>query len=187
MCLDDISAENLSSTNTTVVWALGTWETVGGPAVGSIGHVKKGVLLLKTKPWLVDAMGLHELGTLVAIVELVGGSIWVPALSNHQDVWGTTEWIREDGNGAKIDIGVVAWSLASGAAVEVPLWKVVQRELTTLWDLGKSLSKRMTLVCAPIGDFFTQKWAWHTLDFDRTPPVESIQMYLHKVRMAIFV
>jgi hypothetical protein len=44
--LNDISAIDLAGTNTTVVWALRTGEAANGPAIGSIGRVKKGVLLL---------------------------------------------------------------------------------------------------------------------------------------------
>jgi hypothetical protein len=32
-------------------------------------------------------VGLHELGSLVAVVELVWGSIGVPALAEDEDVW----------------------------------------------------------------------------------------------------
>jgi hypothetical protein len=88
--LDDVSAENLASTNTTVVWALGTWETVDWPSIRPVAHVEEGVFLLKTEPWLVDLVGLHELSTLMAVVELVWGSIRVPALGEDQDVGGTT-------------------------------------------------------------------------------------------------
>ena len=45
VCLDDISTEDLSGTNTTVVWTLWAWETVGWPSVRSIGHIEKSVLL----------------------------------------------------------------------------------------------------------------------------------------------
>jgi hypothetical protein len=137
--LDDVSAENLASTNTTVVWALRTWETVDWPAIRLVAHIEEGVLLLETEPWLVDLVGLHELSTLMAVVELVWGSIGVPALSENQDVGGTTEWIGEDGNGTEVDIGVVAWGLASRAAVEVPLWEVIESEFTALGDLEESL------------------------------------------------
>ena len=141
--LNDVSAENLSSTNTTVVWALRTWETVYGPSIRSVGHVKKGVLLLKTEPWLVSLVGLHELGTLVAVVELVWCSVGVPALTDNQDVWVSSEWVGEDCNWSEVDIGVVARSLASGATVEVPLWEVVDGKLAALWDLGEGLRSKL--------------------------------------------
>jgi hypothetical protein len=90
-------------------------------------------------------VGLHELGALVAVVELVWGSIRVPALGDDQDVRGTTERIREDSNRSEVDIGVVPWSLASRATVEVPLWEVFNLELTIFWDLGESLPSKSSI------------------------------------------
>lgn len=139
--LDDISAVNLASTNTTVVWALGAWETICWPAIGSIGHVEKGVFLLKTEPWLMSLMGFHELGSLVAVVEFVWRSIGVPAFSNDQNIGALAEWVGEDSNGAEVDIGVVAWSLTGRAAVEVPLWEVIESEFTALWNTGEGLQR----------------------------------------------
>ena len=139
MSLDDISAVDLASTNTTVVWALGTGETVDRPAIRSIGHIEKSVLLLETEPWLVLLVGLHELSSLMAVVELVWSSIGVPALSNNQDVWVTTEGVGEDSNGSEVNIRVVAWCLASRATVEVPLWKILESEFAVLRDTGESL------------------------------------------------
>ena len=75
----------------------------------------------------------------MAVVELVWGSIGIPALGNDQDVGSTTEGVGEDGNGSEVDIRVVAWSLAGRATVKVPLGKVLNLELTILWDLGESL------------------------------------------------
>lgn len=137
--LYNISAVNLAGTNSTVVWTLGTWETIYGPAIGSIGHVKKSVLLLKTEPWFMLLVGLHELGSLVAVVELVWRSIGIPALTDNQNVWALTEWIGEDSNRSEVNIGVVAWSLASRASVEVPLWQVINGEFTAFGDLGEGL------------------------------------------------
>jgi hypothetical protein len=147
--LNDISAVNLASTDTTVVWALRTWETVDWPAIRLVAHIKKGVLLLETEPRLVGLVGLHELSTLVAVVELVWGSIGIPALGENQDVGGATEWVREDGNRSEVDIGVVAWGLASRAAVKIPLWEVIESEFTALWDLEESLpSTSMISMCS---------------------------------------
>lgn len=137
--LDNISAVDLASTNTTVVRALGSWETVDWPSIGPVCQVKEGILLLETEPWLVGLVGLHELGTLVAVVELVWSSIWVPALGDNQDVGSTTEWVGEDSNRPEVDIRIVAWGLASRAAVKVPLWKVLNLEDTVLGDFGESL------------------------------------------------
>lgn len=46
MGLDDVSAVDLASTNTTVVWALWTGETALWPTVWSVELIKKGVFLL---------------------------------------------------------------------------------------------------------------------------------------------
>jgi hypothetical protein len=102
--LDDISAEDLAGTDTAVVWTLWTWETIYWPAIWSVAHVKKGVLLLQTEPWVMGGMRLHELGGLVSVVELVWGSIGIPALSHDENIWGTTERIWEDGDGSDVDI-----------------------------------------------------------------------------------
>jgi hypothetical protein len=139
--LDDISAIDLSGTNTTVVWALGAWETILGPAIWFIGHIKKSVLLLETEPRLVLLMRLHQLGSLMTVVEFVRGSIGIPALGDHQDIWGTTEWIREDCNRSKVNVGVIARCLASGASVEVPLREILNGVEAALWDTGERLEE----------------------------------------------
>jgi hypothetical protein len=102
--LDDVTAVDLAGTHTAVVWALGTGETVDGPAIWSIRHIEESVFLLETEPWLVVLVRLHELGALVAVVELVGGSIGIPALGHDQDIGGATEGIGEDSAGAEVDI-----------------------------------------------------------------------------------
>ena len=112
MSLDDVTAVDLSGTNTAVVWALGTWETSLWPSVWVSKLVKESVLLLKTEPWLVGLVGLHELRTLMAVVELVWGSIRIPALGNNQNVGSTTERIGVDGDRSEVDIGVVTWGLS---------------------------------------------------------------------------
>lgn len=124
--INNVSAEDLSGTNTTVVWTLWTWETIYWPSVWAVSHVKKGVLLLKTKPWLVGSMCLHKLGSLMSVVELVWGSVIIPALGKNEDVWGAAHWVWVDANWADVDIGVVAWSLASGRTIKVPFWKVTK-------------------------------------------------------------
>lgn len=146
MGLDDISAEDLTGTNTTVVWALGTGETTNGPAIWSVVHVEQGVLLLETEPWLLVLVRLHELVGLVAVVVLVGGSIGIPAFTDDEDVGGFAERVREDGDRAEVDIRVVAWSLARRAAVEVPLWEILDLEFTAGRDLWESLARHEGLI-----------------------------------------
>jgi len=143
--LDDVSAVDLASADTAVVWALWTWVATNWPAIGLVKGVEEGVLLLKTEPWLVGLVGFHELGTLVAVVELVWGSIGIPALGNDQDVGSTTEGVGEDGNGSEVDIRVVTGSLASRATVKVPLGKVFNLEDAILGDLGESLKIHLSV------------------------------------------
>lgn len=177
--LNDISAVDLASTNATVVWSLWTWETSNGPAIRLVKHVEERVFLLQAEPWLVRLVGLHELSTLVAVVELVWGSIGVPALGDNQDVGSTTEWIGEDGNGAEVDIRVVTGSLASRATVEVPLGEIFRLEDTGFWDLGESLlCKSQSIFTQQVNSRVNGRGRLLTFDLDRVPPVESIQMYL---------
>jgi hypothetical protein len=177
--LDNVSAVDLASTNTTVVWALWAGITANWPAIRLVKGVKKGVFLLETEPWLVDLVGLHELGTLMTIVELVWGSIGIPALGNNQNVGSATEWVGEDGNGPKVNIRVVAGSLASRAAIEVPLGKVLNLEVPILWDLGEGLEKITSQYILKYRAASARgSGNLLTFDLERTPPVESIQMYL---------
>jgi hypothetical protein len=139
--LDDVTAEDLAGTNTAVVWALWSGETVDWPSVWSVGHIKKGVFLLKTEPWLVFLVGLHELSSLVAVVELVWGSVGVPALAENEDVWGAADWVMEDGNGSEVDIRVVARCLPSRRTVKVPFWERLEGDATRS-DLDNSLREK---------------------------------------------
>jgi hypothetical protein len=134
VCLDDVSAIDLAGTDTTVVWTLRTWETARGPAIWSVGHIEEGVFLLETEPRLMRLVCGHKLGTLGTVVELVWGSIWIPALGENEDVWRTPEWIGEDGDGSEVDIRVVTRSLTGGGAVKVPLWEVFEGEFAGFWD-----------------------------------------------------
>lgn len=61
----------------------------------------------------------------MAVVKFVGASIWVPGLAHDDDVGFQTERIRVDGNGANVDIGVVACCLTGRRAIKVPLRKLL--------------------------------------------------------------
>jgi len=78
--LNNVTAVDFASTNTTVVWPLRTGETSLWSSVWVSILVEEGIFLLKTKPWLLVLVGLHELSTIVSVVELVWGTIGVPAL-----------------------------------------------------------------------------------------------------------
>lgn len=102
--LDDISAVDLASPYTTVVWSLGPWETLLGPAIRSAVKTKEGVFLLETKPWLLLGIGLHETGAVMSVIELVGGAIVVPTLAEHENVIAATEGIGVDFNRSEVDV-----------------------------------------------------------------------------------
>jgi hypothetical protein len=59
-------------------------------------------------------MGLHQLGGLVASVELVGCAVGVVALAQDEDVVaaGRPEGVGEDCDGLEEDVGVVTGGLA---------------------------------------------------------------------------
>lgn len=152
MSLDDISAVDLAGTNTAVVWALWAGETTLWPAIGLVEEVKKGVFLLKTEPWLVRLVCLHQLRGLVAVVELVWGSIGIPALSDDEDVGSTTEWVGVESDGAEVDVRVVTRSLVGRTAVKVPFGKVLDLELAVLGDLGECLPSGLVFGVRGVGD-----------------------------------
>lgn len=137
--LDNITTKDLGGADTAVVGALGTGETVGGPSVGAIRQVEQGVLLLEAKPGLSRGMGLHEAGALVTIVVLVWRAIRVPTLAHDEDIGGAAQRIGEDGDGAQVDVRVVAGGLVRRGAVKVPLGEVVELKDATLGDLGEGL------------------------------------------------
>lgn len=110
--LDNISAEDLASAVTAVIGTLRRREAVPGPAIGPSVCVEKGVFLLKTEPELLLLVGLHEDGGIVTEVEGVGGSIGHPGLAHDEDVVAESPGIGVVGDGAEVDIGVVAGGLA---------------------------------------------------------------------------
>jgi hypothetical protein len=61
----------------------------------------------------------------VAVVELVWGSIGIPAFGEDENVGCATERIWEDCDRSKVDIRVAARCLASGRTIEVPFWEIV--------------------------------------------------------------
>lgn len=123
--LNNVSGKDLASTNTTVVGALGSGEAALGPSNRVVALVEHGVLLLDSEPDDLLLVGAHEFGALVSVVELVGGSIVVPALGQHNDVVASSERIGVDGGGSEIDIRVVAGRLFCGGSVKVPLGEIL--------------------------------------------------------------
>lgn len=138
MGLDDVTAVDLAGTDTAVVRTLGTGETTTGPAVGPSIGTEQSVLLFQTEPELLLGVGLHQAGSLVAEVELVGATVGIPGLAQDEDVVALAEGVGEDGDRAKVDIGVVTGGLAGGGTVEVPFGEFVN----ALDGLGESLFRR---------------------------------------------
>jgi hypothetical protein len=122
--LDNVTAVNLTVTDTAVVRALGRGEATSGPAVGVSKVIKKGVLLLNAKPNISIGVSIHELGALVSVVRAIGGTIRVVALSKNNNVVTESERIGVNGNGSEVDIRVVAGGLLGRGAVKVPLGEV---------------------------------------------------------------
>jgi hypothetical protein len=102
--LNDVSAVDLAGTDTTVVWSLGGGETHLWPAIWPTIETEEGVFLLKTEPWFLFGIGLHQSGTVMAVVEFVGRPIVIPALAEDEDIVATTEWIGKDSDGTEVDI-----------------------------------------------------------------------------------
>jgi hypothetical protein len=123
--LNDVTAVDLAGTDTAVVRALRTGETALGPAVGLVIEIEQGVLLLETEPRNLLLVGLHELGAGMAVVELVGSTVGIPALSQDKDVVVAAEGIAVHGDGTKVNIGVLTGSLTGGGTIEVPLGKLL--------------------------------------------------------------
>lgn len=100
--------------------AIGTY-----PAKWPVVEVKESVLLLKTEPGLVSSVLLHQLGSFVSVVELVGCAIGHPALGEDKNVVTAlgAERVGVDSNGLQVNVAVVTGGLTGRGAVEVPLWR----------------------------------------------------------------
>lgn len=98
--LDEVTGKDLAGTDTTVVGALGTGETVLGPAVDLAVVVEESVLLLETEPGLSLLGSVHDLLGVGTVVGLVGGAVVVVALAKNKNVGTATEGVLEDGDRA---------------------------------------------------------------------------------------
>jgi hypothetical protein len=125
MGLDNVTAEHLAGTDTTIVGTLSTRETPVWPAIWPAGRAKECVLLLETEPEVLRGVVLHEFGSLMAVVELVRAAIRVPRLAKDKNVFTPAEWVREERDRADVDVRVVTRGLAGGRPVKVPLWELV--------------------------------------------------------------
>lgn len=75
----------------------------------------------------------------MTVVKLVWGSIGIPAFGHDQNVGKTTERIGENGDRAKVDIGVVTWCLSGRGTIKIPFWELLDGVNLALWGLGESL------------------------------------------------
>jgi hypothetical protein len=90
---------------------------------------------------------VHDLGSVVTVVGLVGSAIVVVTLSEDEDVVTATEGVLENGSGPQVDIGVATRSLVGGRTVEIP-----DTELTNVGDFlvdGASLGTETTVTVNP--------------------------------------
>lgn len=133
--LDDITAVDVSGTDSTVVWTLWAWESTLWPAIWPSSGVKESVFLLKTEPWDLLLVGLHESIAFVAVVVFVWSAVWVPGLAHDEDVWKLTDWVWEDGYWSEVNIRVPTWSLTGGGTIKVPFWEI----FWAAWLLEESL------------------------------------------------
>lgn len=109
--LDNVSAEDLAGTDTTVVRTLGSREAVLGPAIWPSGGVEESVLLLETEPELLVGVFLHENSCRVTEVVLIRCTVTHPGLTHDENVGPTAEWVVIDGDWAEVDIRVVTRGL----------------------------------------------------------------------------
>ena len=136
--LDNVSAIDTASANTTVVWALRSRVAILGPAVWPAVEAEEGVLLLEAKPDFVLGIGFHQSCGLMAVVVFVWRSIRIPGLAHDQDVGFQADGINVHCDGSNVDIGIVAGGLTGGRAVEVPFGKLVD----AFGSFGKRLGTR---------------------------------------------
>ncbi|KAH3663872.1 hypothetical protein OGAPHI_005275 [Ogataea philodendri] len=146
--LDNVSGKHLTGTNTTVVWSLWGWETSLWPSVDrAINRVQQSVFLFQTKPDFFGGVGGHELVALMSVVELVWSSVVVPALSQDNNVVALSEWVWVESDRSEVDIGVVAWGLAGGRTVKVPLWQL--GHISDFLGQGSSLGSHIARTVNP--------------------------------------
>jgi len=125
MRLDDIAAEDLAGAVAAVVGSLRGREAVPGPAVRPARRVEQRVLLLQPEPKLLRGVLLHQHGSVVAEVVGVGLAVRHPRLAQDEDVVAEAEGVRVHGDGAEVDVGVVARRLAGRGAVKVPFGQLL--------------------------------------------------------------
>lgn len=123
--LNDVAAVHLAGANAAIVWALRTRKSALWPSVRPSAVVKQSIFLFEPEPEMAVLIRLHQPCGLMAVVELVGASIWIPGLAHNDHIRGQTDRVGEECNRTNVDVRVVARSLVGRRAVEVPFWKLV--------------------------------------------------------------
>merc|ERR1712165_512098 len=134
--LDDVPAVDVAGTDGAVVRALGSRETVLGPAEGVTVLVEKGVFLLNSEPGVVALGLLHHLGALLPLVGLSLLLVVLVGLAHHHDVLATPEGVRVEFDWVEVGIGVGSFSLVTRRSIVVPDWEVSDRVGVLLQGLG---------------------------------------------------
>src|SRR5690348_6642795 len=94
-------------THSAVVRTLRAGKTALGPTEGGTICIKKGILLLETKPRSLILCLVHYLLCVMAIICSVRSSIIVVGFRHDENVVATTEGILKNGSWAKVDVGVI--------------------------------------------------------------------------------
>jgi len=120
MSFDDVTTVNLTGAYTAVVGALGSWETILGPAVGVAVEVQQGVFLLHAKPRVRILRCFHGLQAFGAMVGVCWSVVVLVGLTKHDLVVPQAERVGVHSHGVKIHITIAAFRLSGGGTVEVP-------------------------------------------------------------------
>merc|ERR1719285_888755 len=113
MGFHNVPAIDIAGTNSAIVGALGSRETILGPSEGVTILVKKGVLLLNSKPWVVVLGLLHHLCALLPLVRLSLLLVILVRLTHHHDVLATSEGVWVEFDRVKVGIRVGSFSLVT--------------------------------------------------------------------------
>merc|ERR1712058_177563 len=116
-----ISSINFSSTNSTIVWSLGSRKSILWPSKGMLVIIKQGVLLLDPKPRFVLLGLLHDLKTLFSVVSNHGLIFVIISFTKHKDVIteGKGTWIHLDRLQIHIRIGAISLVTRTAIVVKV--------------------------------------------------------------------
>ena len=116
---DDVTAGHLVATDTAVVGTLGCGVTNFGPTVGT-AVLEEGVLLLDTEHGLEARVLLVRRDGEVTGVGGVWGHVGVEHFAHHENVVGTTQWVRAGPHGNEHAVRERTSGLVGAGTVEAP-------------------------------------------------------------------